>query len=139
MRRKGEVTTLQERQAIVEKRVTYRMKDADIAAEMSCSIETVRKWRRRYHKEGQAGLASKMGRPAGALQKQPDALKDDIRRLRKQHPGWGPTTLLLELAAKGWQKEKLPSRSRVAAFLKEEGLTRRYQRHTELPQPKHSQ
>jgi transposase InsO family protein len=29
----------------------------------------------------------------------------------------------------------LPSRSRVAAFLKQEGLTRRYQRHVDLPQP----
>jgi hypothetical protein len=30
---------------------------------------------------------------------------------------------------------KLPSRSRIAAFLQQEGLTRRYERHVELPQP----
>ena len=29
---------------------------------------------------------------------------------------------------------KLPSRSRIAAFLKQEGLTRKYERHSELPQ-----
>jgi hypothetical protein len=34
-----------------------------------------------------------------------------------------------------WSTQRLPSRSRLAAFLKDKGLTRRYQRHTYLPQP----
>jgi hypothetical protein len=67
-------------------------------------------------------------------------MREDIRRMRVQHPGWGPDTLLIELERlTDWRKEQCPSRSRVAAFLKQEGLTRRYQKHTQLPQPDRQQ
>jgi hypothetical protein len=59
-----------------------------------------------------------------------------IRQVRQAHPGWGPTTLLVALRADPvWADRRLPSRARVAAFLNQEGLTRRSQRHAALPQP----
>jgi len=56
--------------------------------------------------------------------------------MREAHPGWGPITIRTELEDMSHISGlKLPSRSRIAAFLKQEGLTRKYERHVELPQP----
>lgn len=136
MRRRGQTTTFQERLEIGEKaEVGYS--DPEIAGMIDCSVPTVRKWRRRYQKQGRVGLVSKMGRPAtGALGSKPAAMREIVREWREGQPGWGPDTLLSELERRShWRKGQLPSRSRIAAFLKQEGLTRRYQKHTALPQP----
>jgi transposase InsO family protein len=54
--------------------------------------------------------------------------------MRWRHPGWGPTTLLAELRVdQRWADQSLPSRSRIAALLSAEKLTRRYQKHSDLP------
>jgi len=136
MRRKGQTTSLQERLEIGEK-AEAGYTDPKIAAMIGCSIPTVRKWRRRYQEQGRTGLASKMGRPAtGALGSKPATMRETVRAWREAQPGWGPDTLLSELERHShWYQEQLPSRSRIAAFLKQEGLTRRYHKHTELPQP----
>ena len=129
-------TTLQQRAEIVE-RAQRGETDAQIAAALQLSPQTVRKWRRRWQREGRSGLASHMGRPkSGILGASPPELRSAAREMRLAHPGWGPETLHLELAAdQRFAAQRLPSRSRLAAFLKAEGLTRRYQRHSELPQP----
>jgi transposase InsO family protein len=50
--------------------------------------------------------------------------------------GWGPTTLLAELQVDPrWTDQTLPSRSRIAALLSTEKLTRHYQKHSVLPIP----
>jgi hypothetical protein len=78
-----------------------------------------------------------MGRPAtGALGTVPLALRESIRRMRLDHPGWGPASILAELQrAPATADTPLPSRARVAAFLREAKLTRRYQKQRPLPQP----
>jgi hypothetical protein len=56
--------------------------------------------------------------------------------MRDDHPGWGPLTIRIELEdAPRFAGMRLPSRSRIAAFLKQEVRTRKYERHSELPQP----
>ena len=136
MRRRGQTTTLQERIEISE-RAQAGQSDPDIARALGCSVYTVRKWRRRAQKGGRTELKSHMGRPArGSLGSFPEALAQTIRALREAHPGWGPESLLVELKEDPyWKHQPLASRSRIAAFLKEAGLTRRYQHHVELPQP----
>lgn len=135
MASKGRTTTLAERVEIGE-RWEAGQKDPEIAAAMGLPVSTVRKWRRKYKKEGRAGLASRMGRPStGALGQFPLEIRDTIREMRQEHPGWGPITIRTELAGKPhFAGLKLPSRPRIAAFLKPEGLTRKYERHSELPQ-----
>jgi transposase len=132
---KGRTTTLAERVEIGE-RWEVGQKDPEIAAAMSLSVSTVRKWRRKYKNEGRAGLTSRMGRPpTGALGQFPLEIRDNIREMRKEHPGWGPITIRTELEdMPHFAGLKLPSRPRIAAFLKQEGLTRKYERHSELPQ-----
>jgi len=129
-------TTLQQRLAIWE-RAEQGESDAAIAAAMQLSPMTVRKWRRRAQRQGRDGLGARIGRPqSGPLGHAPPEVREAVRQLRSAHPGWGPITLRLELADdRRLQGHKLPSRSRLAAFLKGAGLIRRYARRSELVQP----
>jgi len=132
---KGRTTSLAERVEIGE-RWESGQKDPKIAAVMGLSVWTVRKWRRRYKKEGRVGLISRMGRPStGSLGQFPLKIHDAIREMREKHPGWGPLTIRTELEGdRRFAGLRLPSRPRIAAFLKQEGSTRKYERHSELPQ-----
>lgn len=111
--------------------------DSDIAERLGWSVSTVRKWRRREAQQGLKGLASKMGRPAtGAMSTFSADIKETLRAWREAHPGWGPLTLRTELEEDvSWRDEALPSRTTIARWLREAGLTRPYERHQELPQP----
>ncbi len=136
MIRRGQTTTLQERLEITE-RATAGESDSEIAAALGCSVWTVRKWRRRGQQQGRNGLRSQMGRPTtGPLSTLPMGMRETILHLRRTHPGWGPDTLLAELRVDPrWKDHPLPSRSRIAALLSAEKLTRRYQKHSDLPAP----
>jgi transposase len=137
MRHTGQITTLEERVAIAE-RVAAGQSSVEIAAALERPLATVRKWRQKYLQKGRAGLASQMGRPAGgALATSPSEMKDALLELRKQHPGWGAATLILEIAKdQRFAGQRIPSRARVAAYLKEKKQVRRYERYQDLPEPK---
>lgn len=127
------VTTLEERILFCELAGAGHT-DREIAEQTGWSIWTVRKWRRRG-RQGRKALVSKMGRPAtGALSTYPPIIRETLRAWRKAHPGWGPKTLRAELEMKErFKGQRLPSQRSIARFLKEEDLTRPYERHTVLP------
>ena len=129
-------TTLQQRLEIVE-RAKAGESDAEIAQALSYSVWTVRKWRRQERDHGRAGLSPKQGRPAtGALGTASPEIREAVRTMRQANPGWGPETIRIELGQdERFRGQPIPSRPRIAAFLKQEGLTRRYERHSELAQP----
>ena len=135
MARRSRMTTLQERKEIAE-RSAIGQTDAQIAQAMGISIATVRKWRRKQ-KDGKDPPVSRMGRPpTGPLSTFPVPVREAIRQMRQAHPGWGPQTIYLELEKDTDLREyPFPSPSRIAAFLKQEGLTRKYVRRSPLPQP----
>jgi hypothetical protein len=140
MNRRGQNTTFQERVEIAD-RAAAGQTDAQSAATLECPIWTIRKWRRIAQRHGRDGLTSQLGRPVvGPLGTMPSPLQDAIRQVRQEtpargYPGWGPNTILAALRADPcWSTFPLPSRSRIAAFLQQDGLTRSYQRHTHLPQ-----
>ena len=137
MSNKGQTTTLEERVKIGE-RVRTGQSSREIATEMERSLATVRKWRQRYLRKGRAGLSSQMGRPAnGALATASAEMKDAILELREKHPGWGAQTLRLEIAKdERFIGLRIPSRARIAAYLKEQKKVRKYERHQNLPEPK---
>jgi transposase len=137
MRHKGHTTTLEERVTIAE-RVRAGQSSREIAEALGRPLSTVRKWRQRYQREGRMGLSSQMGRPAaGALAKTPEEMKDALLELREKHPGWGAQTLRLEIAKDvRFAGLRVPSRARIAAYLKERKKVRKYERHQELPEPK---
>jgi transposase len=134
---KGRPTSLAERVEIGE-RWKAGQTDPQIALALQRPVATIRKWRRRNQHQGRAGLSSQMGRPAtGALGQYSEEVSQEIFRMRQAHPGWGPLTILTELQQKAqFAGKRLPSRSRIAAYLKQEDLVKRYERHHELPEPK---
>jgi len=136
MGQSNHATALQQRLEIAE-RAERGETDPQIATALQLSPMTVRKWRRRAQQDGRSGLASHMGRPGtGALGQTLLEVRDAARELRQAHPGWGPQTLRLELTHdRRFVGLRIPSRARLAAFLKVEKLTRRHARHSELVQP----
>jgi transposase len=130
------MTSLQDRAAI-DQLAQLGYTDSQIAVEVGWKVRTVRKWRRRAQQNGRKGLASKMGRPsAGALSSYPVRLRETLRVWREAHPGWGPKTLRAELETdEQFEGQRLPVLSSIADFLKEQEVTRPYERHSELPQP----
>lgn len=137
MSQRGQPTTLAERVTIVEQ-VDAGKSSCEIAQELGLPLATVRKWRQRYRRSGRAGLSSQMGRPAtGVLGQSPPELRDAVLQMREKHPGWGPQTLRLELAKdERFAKQGLPSRARIAAYLKEKDKVRKYEHHQDMPEPK---
>jgi hypothetical protein len=109
--------------------------DRQSAGKLGLSIPTVRKWRRRWERAGRAGLVSRMGRPRpGALSTFGGALVEQLRVWRKQHPGWGSKTLRAELELEdGRAGKRLPARSPIARWLKENQMVRLYEKHSQLP------
>ena len=134
---KGQPSSLAERVEIGE-RWKAGQSDTEIALGLGRPIATIRKWRRRNQHQGRTGLSSKMGRPAtGALGHYPEKVSREISRMRNAHPGWGPLTILAELEKEaGLAGQRLPSRCRVAAYLKQKGWVKKHERHHDLPEPR---
>jgi len=137
MSQKGQTTSLSERVEIGE-RWKAGQTDRQIAEALQRPIATVRKWRRRNKQQGRTGLASHMGRPKrGPLGHFSGELVQALYDLRQANPGWGPITLLCELQKDNrFANRLLPSRSRLAAYLKARELVKSYQRHQAPPEPK---
>jgi hypothetical protein len=134
MPRHGKIMMHGERLACASKTASGQT-DAEIAKTLGWSKWTVRKWRRAYQKNGEDGLLSRMGRPRGGpLSTFPLEVRDELEKMRKTHPGWGPVTLVEELAGDSrFLGLRLPGRAQVAAFLKAKDLARPYQRRAGLP------
>ncbi|MGQ9627251.1 MAG: helix-turn-helix domain-containing protein [Anaerolineae bacterium] len=126
-------TTLEDRMTILTLAQAGH-KDADIAQRTGWSVRTVRKWRSRGEKQGRHGLTSHMGRPVTrAMSTFPPLVVEKLRALRQAYPGWGPMTLRTELEDDVSLREPLPSRTTIARWLKQEGMTQPYERHQDLP------
>jgi hypothetical protein len=112
--------------------------DAEVGEELGWSQWTVRKWRRAFVANGTAALVSQMGASqVGSLGRFPAVVRTTIDRMRRQNPGWGPKTILSELHKDPVCADlRLPSRASIAAYIKAYHTPRRYQRHTELAQPR---
>jgi hypothetical protein len=136
MSRKGQVTGYAERVEIGE-RWAAGQRDREIALALQRPLPTVRKWRRRYQQDGRDGMVSRMGRPiTGVLGQFASEIADEVLQLRQAHPGWGALTILTELRQDiRFGGLRLPSRARIAAYLKHKDQVKKYERHQELPEP----
>ena len=128
------MTSLQQR-IVIKELACGGESDRKIAKKLEISIATVRKWRRRSKGRKNAELHSQMGRPVkGALSSFPQGLVSTLSTWRKEHPGWGPTTLHVELEQdESYKGKRLPSESSITRWLKQEDLARPYEKHQDLP------
>lgn len=108
--------------SFAEREYLYQRKQAgashaEVAQELHCSPETVRKKWQAYRR-GQP--VSKRGRPAGGiLSTYPIELREQAILLKKAHPHWGAANILLQLKESGMcASQALPSPSRLAALFK---------------------
>jgi transposase-like protein len=93
MAQRGRTTTFEERIEIGE-RWEGGQTDPEIAEAMGRPLATVRKWRRKYQREGRSGLVSQMGRPPiGALGQYGPEIRKAVSEMREANPGWGPVTI----------------------------------------------
>jgi transposase len=127
-------TTLEDRLQIVGL-AEAGLSDRQIAERTRWSVHTVRKWRRRGQRQGRVGLASAIGRPRrGALSSYPARVRDMLIGWRKAHPGWGSRTLHAELRkSPALVGQAIPSPASIGRLIREQGLSRRYEKHSDLP------
>ena len=90
---------------------------AEVAKELGCSPETIRKRWKAYRREK---ADTKRGRPrSGILSTYPDEISHKAIEIKMAHPHWGPANVLLELHSNfGDTQIRLPSSSRLSALFK---------------------
>jgi transposase InsO family protein len=90
-----------------------------IAEDLNCSYWTARKWWR-IRRDGKE-TAPRGRPPTGPLGTYPDEVREKAVELKKEHHGWGPAKVRMELKPElDLTEDELPSQSRLAALFKEE-------------------
>ena len=106
-----------------------------IAQELTCSFQTVRKWWR-YLRDG--CQPRRRGRPAqGVLSTYPEVVRAKAVELKKAHPHWGPASVKLELKRDPlYLGMKLPSDARLSILFQQACPDAVQPRHRRLTRPK---
>jgi len=111
------VTTVAQRVAMIERHQQGESL-GKIASEMKMNLYTVRKWWRRYQRQGWSGLQAPRLQGKQALAAFAPQVRYVALRLKRQHPGWGPDVLLLQMSRRpSLAGLRLPKRSTLAAYL----------------------
>jgi transposase len=90
---------------------------AQIAEQYGVSAICVRKWCRRQREGG--GVEDRYYNPrAGVLSQFSAELGRRIEAIKREHPDWGPESILLHLRKeREWQGQKLPSCATIGRYL----------------------
>jgi transposase InsO family protein len=108
----------QRHKAVLE--VSDGLSVTEVALRYGVTRQTVHRWLRRYAAAGLEGLSDASSRPASCPHQLPAHVEERIVELRREHRGWGPSTLRHRLAREG--ALPLPSRSSVYRCLVRRGL-----------------
>ena len=92
----------------------------DVARRHGVARQTVHGWLRKYAASGLAGLADQTSRPLSCPHQMAPEVEARIVELRREHPGWGPRTILFWLDKQG--VAPLPGRTSVERCLVRHGL-----------------
>jgi putative transposase len=102
----------------------------ELAERFSISRKTAYKWIDRFKQHGQDGYQELSRRPHSCPWQTDKAIVDELVKIRKAHPRWGPRKLL-DLMHRRDPNRQLPAVSTAAQILSREGLIkprRRYRR-----------
>jgi transposase InsO family protein len=91
-----------------------------VARRFQVARQTVHVWLAHYATLGLAGLADKSSRPLSCPHQMSPEVEARIVAMRREHPGWGPRTILYWLEAEGLAQ--LPGRTSVERCLARHGL-----------------
>ena len=92
----------------------------EVARRFGVTRQTVHGWVARYATEGLPGLADKSSKPLSCPHQMAPEVEARIVELRRQHPNWGPRTILYWLREEG--VAVLPGRTSVERCLVRHGL-----------------
>ena len=92
----------------------------DVARRIGVTRQTVHAWLNNDAAHGLAGLADKSSKPLSCPHQMAAELEARIVGMRREHPGWGPRTILYWLAFEGI--DPLPGRTSVERALIRHGL-----------------
>jgi transposase InsO family protein len=87
----------------------------DVARRFGVARQTVHSWLSSYASHGLAGLTDKSSRPLSCPHQMSPQLEARIVEMRREHPGWGPRTILYWLAFEAF--DPLPGRTSVERCL----------------------
>ncbi len=124
------VTVSEQRQRFLEDYKLNYYSVTELAERFSISRKTAHKWINRYKENGQSGFHERSRRPHSCPWQTDAAIVEEVVKLRKAHPHWGPRKLL-DLMQRRDPERELPSVSTGARILAREGLVkprRRYRR-----------
>lgn len=124
------VTVSEQRQRFLEDYQLNYYSVTDLAERFGISRNTAYRWINRFKQHGQAGYHELSRRPHTCPWQTDKAISDELVKLRKSHPSWGPKKLL-DLMQHRDPGRQLPSVSTGARILAREGLVkprRRYRR-----------
>jgi putative transposase len=115
------VTVSEQRQRFIEDYLLNYYSITELAERFGISRRTAHKWINRFKRNGQSGLHEQSRRPQSCPWQTDAAIVQELVKLRKAHPRWGPKKLLdiMQLEDPGRQ---LPSISTAARILAREGL-----------------
>ena len=92
----------------------------DVARRFGVARQTVHEWFARYAGHGLAGLADKSSKPLSCPHQMAPEIEARIVEMRREHPGWGPRTILYWLEREGF--DGVPGRTSVERCLIRHGL-----------------
>jgi putative transposase len=124
------VTVSEQRQRFIEDYLPSYYSVTELAERFGISRKTAHKWINRYKQHGQEGYQELSRRPQTCPWRIDQAIVEELVKLRKAHPRWGPRKLL-DLMERRDPERRLPSVSTAARVLAREGLIkarRRYRR-----------
>jgi transposase len=103
-----------------------------IAEELGCSRESVRRWLARFAAEGDAGLVDRSRRPRSSPGRLPKAVVDEVVEVRRlltedRHASRGPVAIIAAIERRG-VITAVPSIASVKRILSRHGLTRSYRK-----------
>jgi transposase InsO family protein len=133
------VTVSEQRERFLEDYRLNYYSISELAERFNISRKTAHKWIARFEEHGLEGYQERSRRPHGCPWQTEPRVRQEVIRLRKAHPHWGPRKLLnlMQRRHRGWE---VPAVSTAARILAREGLARpkrRYRRaHPGCPQSK---
>ncbi len=92
----------------------------EVARRFGVARQTVHVWLGWYASQGLAGLADKSSKPLSCPHQMAPVVEARIVEMRREHPGWGPRTILYWLQMEGF--DALPGRTSVERCLIRHGL-----------------
>lgn len=118
-----EMDAMGQRREFIELVLSRRWTMTEACERFGVSRVTGYKWWRRFRQEGPGGLRELPRAPRRCPHRTSREIEERLVALRRQHPKWGPVTLL-SLLERSYPELSLPAPSTVGEIMKRHGLVR---------------